>query len=493
MLAVAEFAPDQPPLETGATGYVNNVFPVTRKSYGPIGTLTAVSNALTARCQGAASFRGADRSVNNFAGDATKLYKYDPSTVTFSDVSRLVGGAYACAIDDFWAFAQYGDLVFAANGTDAVQSFDVASSTNFAAAAGSPPIGRFVVICREFVVLGRLSTGVNRLQWCGIGAPTFWTIGQQQCDEQIFADGGQVMGLVGGQGLIVFLETRIVLGTYVGPGQIFQFDPISTDRGCAASMSIAPWQDRVFFLSYDGFYMLTGGGLTPIGDQRVDRSIWFGSDNLPAIHPDYIYRTIGVVDPARKLYLVAYASTNSADGTPDTVAAYAWTIDRWARADISVEFMYRARLNTGYTLESLDTPYPDLDAMSISLDSNILSGSPQETLALFDTTHKLAFLNGSNMAATVDTIEAELTPGAKTKVRSCRPHVDGGAITVAIAQRDRLNDALTFGSDIAQNASGRCPVRSHARFQKARIKVAAGGTWSHIQGIDAETAEGAGR
>ncbi len=493
MLSVSEFAPDQPPLESGATGYVNNVFPLSRLSYSPIKTLAAVSNALTARCQGAASFRGADRSVTNFAGDATKLYKYDPSTVTFSDVSRTVGGPYACAVDDFWQMAQFGNLVFAVNGTDAVQTFDVALSTNFAAAAGSPPVGRFVVICREFVVIGRLSTGVNRIQWSGIGAPTYWTIGSQQCDEQIFADGGQVMGLVGGQGLIVFLETRIVLGTYVGPGLIFQFDPISTDRGCAAPNSIAPWQDRVFFLSYDGFYMLAGGGITPIGDQRVDRSIWFGTDGLPAVHPDYIYRTIGVVDPARKLYLVAYPSTNSADGTPDTVAAYSWTIDRWSRANISIEFMYRARTSSGYTLEGLDTPYPDLDAMSVSLDSNLLSGTPQETLALFDTNHKLGFLNGQNMAATVDTVEGEITPGRRTKLRSIRPHVDGGTPSVAIGYRDRLNDAVTFGSAVAVNTSGRCPVRSQARFQRARITMPAGDTWSNIQGIDVETDGGAAR
>lgn len=493
MLPVAAFAPDASPLGSGVSGFVNNVIPLTPQSYGPIKTLTAVSNALTARCQGAASFRGADRSVTNFAGDATKLYKYDPAAVTFSDVSRLVGGAYACAIDDFWSFTQFGNLVFAANGTDAVQTFDVSLSTNFAAAAGSPPVGRFVVICREFVVLGRLATGVNRIQWCGIGAPTFWTNGSQQADEQIFAEGGQVMGLVGGQGLIVFLETRIILGTYVGPGQIFQFDPISTDRGCAASMSIAPWQDRVFFLASDGFYMLTGAGLQPIGDQRVDRSIWFGTDGLPAIHPDYIYRTIGVVDPRNKLYLVAYASTNSADGTPDTVAAYAWTIDRWSRANISIEFMYRARVNAGYTLEGLDVPYPDLDAMSISLDSALLAGSPQETLALFDTTHKLGFLSGQNMAWTIDSIEGEITPGAKTKLRSVRPIMDGGTPSITIYQRDRLNVAKAAGSAVAQNTSGRCPVRSHARYQTARATGAAGDTWTHFQGIDVETAEGARR
>lgn len=493
MLPAAEFAPDQPPLESGVAGYVNGVLPLTPKSYGPFKTLNTVSNALTGRCQGAASFRGADRSVTNFAGDATKDYKYTPSTATFSDVSRLVGGAYACATDDFWQYAQFGNLVFAVDGTDATQSYDVSTSTNFAAAAGSPPVGRFVVVCREFVVIGRLSTGVNRIQWCGIGAPTFWTIGTQECDEQIFADGGQVMGMVGGQGLIVFLETKIIRGTYISGALIFQFDDLSTDRGCAASMSIAPFQDRIFFLASDGFYMLTGEGLTPIGTQRVDRSFIDGNANLPAVNQTFIYRTIGCVDPAKKLYMVAYPSTDSADGTPDTMLAYDWTIDRWSRANVTLDFMYRARTNAGLTLEDLDVPYPNLDTMPISLDSNALAGSPVETLAAFGTDKKLGFFNGVNMAWTIDSVEGEITPGAKTKVRAARPIMDGGTPSISIAQRDRLNDAKTFGAAVAQNASGRCPVRSHARYQTARATGAAGDTWTHFQGIDVETAEGARR
>jgi hypothetical protein len=469
--------------------------------YGPIPALTPVSNALTDRCQGAASFRAADRTVFNTAGDEAKLYEYDPTTVTLSDISRLAGGAYATAIDDFWSYANFGSLVFAANGTDALQSFDIVLSTNYAAAAGSPPVARFVVICREFVVLGRLDSGVNRIRWCGIGAPTFWTIGQQQADEQIFADGGQVMGLVGGQGLVVFLETRIILGTYVGPGQIFQFDPISTDRGCAASMSIAPWQDRVFFLSHDGFYMLTGSGLTPIGALRVDQSFWSGSEGLPAVHPDYIYRTIGCVDPVRKLYLVAYASTNSADGTPDTVAAYAWDAGpagRWSRANISIEFMYRARINAGVTLEGLDADNPDLDAMTVSLDSAIFAGSPQETLAVFGTDNKLGFLNGANMAAEIDTQEGELSSGEKVKVASVRPHVKGGLaseIEVAVGIRDnKLNDTVRWTADVTQRATGYCRFaakRTKGRIHKARVKIAAGAEWTTFEGVDV-MAQGAG-
>ena len=40
--------------------------------------------------------------------------------------------------------------------------------------------------------------------------------------------------------------------------------------------------------------------------------------------------------------------------------------------------------------------------------------------------------------------------------------------------------------------AGRCPVRANGRYLRARIEVAAGGDWRHIQGIDDVEASPAG-
>lgn len=497
MVPIAEFAPDQPPIETGTSGYVDCVTPRTKASYGPLPALVAVGNALTARCQGAISFRGASGgSVVNFAGDATKLYKWDGTA--WQDVSRLVGGAYATAIDDFWQFTQFGDLAIAVNGTDAPQQFTIDLSANFSVLLGSPPVGRFVASVLEFIVLGRLSTGKNRIQWSGIGAPNFWTIGQQLCDEAIFADGGQVMGIIGGQGMLVFQETAIRLGTFVGPGKIFDFKPISIDRGCAAANSIAAWKDLVFFLSFDGFYMLSPDGIRPIGNQKLDNAFWHGAVGLPAVNPAFIYRVVASVDPDRTRYIVAYPSVNSALGTPDVVLFYDWTIDRWTRATLNLDFLYRARTSLGYTLEQLDVPWPNMDTMPISWDSALLAGSPQEILGAFGTDFKSAFFQGPPMAATMDTIKAQIIPGEKAKIVDLRPNIDGGLpaeITVAIGMTDnKLNDTERWTADVAQNDRGTCKfagLKTKARFHKARVKVAAGANWTHMEGVD-PTATGMG-
>ena len=60
---VAEYMPDQPDLQNPGSGYVRNCLPRTAQSYGPMPSLAAYSNGLTARCQGAFACQDADKVV----------------------------------------------------------------------------------------------------------------------------------------------------------------------------------------------------------------------------------------------------------------------------------------------------------------------------------------------------------------------------------------------------------------------------------------------
>ena len=484
MLKVAEFAPDLPSLESGVTTYVNNVVPKSLLSYGPLPALVSTGDALTLRCQGAGSFRGRTGTIKNFAGDANDLYEWD-GVSAWGNVTRASGGDYSVQSDDMWDMTQYGNRIIAVNGTDAVQYYDIGTSTDIAALAGSPPVARFCWTALEFVVLGRLASKLNTIQWSAIGDTEGWTVGVDLSDEQEFPDGGRVMGGSAiGTSMTVFCETQIHVGTFVGTGDIWKFRPISVDRGCAAEGSIASWQGVNFFLAYDGFYMVAGESIIPIGTQKVDSYFWNN------VNQDYLYRIVAVVDPVRKLYIVAYPSTDSTDGTPDTLLFYNFDIKRWSRASVSLDYLYRARTNVGYTLDNL--PYSNLDTMPISLDSNLLSGSPKEVLAAFYTDKKLAFFNGANLEASVDTIEGQLIPGRKAKVRSIRPHVTGGTPTITIGGRNRIEDSVTWGSAVAMRSSGRCPTpsQSNYRFHRARIIVPSGSTWTDCLGVDLEAERG---
>jgi hypothetical protein len=478
MIPFAEFAPDQPRLDSGASGHVLNVVPATPQSYGPLPALAPIGNALDLRCQGAASFRGPDGTILNVAGDAAKLYRWDGAA--WNDISRA-GDPYGTAADQGWSFTQFGKFVVAANGVDRPQVFDITLGGQFADLTAAPLGARFVTTVRDFVLVGQKSDDQSAIQWSALNDLNSWTIGVDQADEQHFPDGGSVTGVVGGQYAIVFQETAIRRGTYVGPDLIFQFDPISTERGCAAPGSIASYQQLVFFLAADGFFLLAGGEAErPIGNQKVDAWFW------NTVNQDYLHRISATIDPSRKIYMVAFPSAESGDGTPDTALLYNWTIDRWSRAAIDVDVLCRMMSKLGYTMDSLDADYPSLDAMPLSLDSALLTGSPLARLAAFGPDRRMAFFEGANLAAEIDTVEAEITPGRRSFLRSVRPAVDGGAPSVQLGTRDRANDPVVWHGQVAQNEVGACPQRSSARYHRARVAIAAAGAWTHAQGIDVE-------
>lgn len=476
-IRVAEFAPDQPSLDGGASGYVLNVTPVTAQSYGPLPSLQEVGGALDARCQGAASFRGPNGTILNVSGSFDKVYSFDGTAQ--SDISRTVGGAYAVAAEDMWSFAQFGASVIGANGTDVAQLYTIGSSTNFANLTGSPPVGRFAFVVKDFFVLGRIASAQNRVQWPDINSITAWAAGQ--ADSQDLPEGGRIMGCVGGQFGVIFCESAIYRMLYVGTPLVFQFDQISRERGCAAEGSIAAYEDKIFFWNFDGFWMMQSGNPpVSIGDQRVDNFM----GNM--VNQTYLYRIVSTVDPIRKLYMIAYPSQSSPDGTPDSMLIYNWNVGRWSQASINVEVLYSARANVGYNLDNIDTLIGNLDATGISFDSNLLTGSPKGTLAAFSTSHKLAFFIGSNLAATVDTIEGQINPGYRTLITSTRPLTDGGTLAVSIGYRNRVNDTVNWGAASSQDTFGDCPTFNNAFYQRGRISVASGGTWSHISGLDVD-------
>lgn len=398
---------------------------------------------------------------------------------TWVDVSRTPGAPYATTDEDGWSFTQYGNLVMAANGTDNIQAWTIASSTEYADLAGSPPIGAYLATVRDFVFIGRLANARNKVQWSSIDDPEAWTIGTNQCDEQVIPEGGEITGIVGGEYGTVFSENQVNRFTYTGDGAIFQRDTISTQRGTPCRGSIASYQRNIFFVAYDGFWMLAGGSQEiPIGDQKIDRFFW--ND----LNQAYLHRVTATVDPLNKLYVVGYPSFSSMDGTPDKMLIFNWTIGRWSKADFSLQYLYSATTQQGYNIDTIDSLYGDLDSIPISLDSPLLTGSGKLSLAAFDNANKLAFFNGANLPALIETTEGQIYPGHRALITEVRPIIDGGTPSIQIGTRNRPNDSIVWGSVVAQNANGFCPVRSDARFHRARLLTQAGDVWQHCSGAD---------
>ena len=468
-LPFPEYRPDIAPVNSSFSDTANNVIPAAM-SYRPLSSATAYSGAMGSRCQGAVAIVDNGGNALNFAGDATKLYKL--TSAAWSDVT---GTALTTPADVNIGFAKFGNLIIAVNGSNAPQSYDITSSSAFADLAGSPPAARYIAVVRDFVVLGNLPSSPNSIQWSGFNNATQWTAGANQSDAQEFPDGGWVQGVVGGDVMYVFQEKSIRRGTYVGGDLIFQFDEIAQNRGLAAPGSLAKVGDRTYFLDYDGFYVLAGDQVLPIGKERIDKTFFAN------VNQSYLYRVQAAIDPINSLVIWGYPSTASADGTLDSLLIYNWAIDRFSTGALTSEYIYGA-LGEGYTLEQLDA-FGTLETLPFSLDSRVWTGG-SVSLGVFGSDHKLSYLTGANLEATLSTSEAALLNGRRAFVNDTRPVVDSDAATVAVGVRERFADAAAYTDESAMETSGNCPVRASGRYGKARLTIPAGASWSHASAID---------
>lgn len=386
---------------------------------------------------------------------------------------------YATPVDGGYRFTQFGSLAIAVNGIDPPQKFDLGTGTAFTALGGSPPIGTFIATVRDFVLMGKLGSLPQRVQWSGFNnAETTWgTVAATQADFQDLPDGGDVTGLAGGEYGLIFQESAIRRMTYEGPPTVFRLDKIATDVGCSVPGSLASLLDRTFFLHKSGFYMVQGGqAVTPIGRGKVDRTFWGEFDETNQ------GRCSAAIDPVRGLYILAYPA-NGSGGTPNRLLIYNWAAQRWAHAKVSCEIVFGGVSQQPYSLEALDA-FGTLETLPYPLDSSFWSGAVSLLLFAFDTAHRSGSFSGAPMEAIVETGEFNPGSGRRAIVRGCRPLIDGGSPLTSLAVRETQQEAAVSGPEVGLTPAGLAPLYQSGRYFRVRCRIPASDTWSNAQGVD---------
>ena len=491
ILSIADYAPDLPANNaSGMSANVVNLFPRTKESWGPVGTLTNYSsNALDKQCLGAQV--AIDTGANNylFAGTSDKLYEMSPGNTGFTDVSKV--GGYNLAAGEGWYFTQFGQRVIGAAFGQNLQNFTIGTSTAFADLAAAAPQGRYITTIKDFVMVANTYDATNgnqpqRVQWCAIDDPTTWPASGSTQEAQLLAgsqiipgDQGWIKGIVGNLGTAdgaVFFERAVFRVVFQGSPTVFGFYPAEGVRGTSASKSIAQIGALVYYLGEDGFYVFDGSTSRPIGVDRVDRTFWNN------VNVSYLTNVVAAVDPINRLVMWLYPSNSSSGGVPDSLLVYNWVLDKWGSAQINAEYIFRA-ITQGYSLDSLDSTGYTLETLPFSLDSRVWTGG-QVLMGAITPQHKLAYFTGAPANATADTVEMEPFGGGGKRafVTSTRPMVDGGSPTVQIGTRQRLLDSPTFTTASAINTNGECPVRADGRYMRARIQTS--GSFTHLQGVE---------
>ena len=465
-----------------------NVYP-TKTGYAPIQALSQISSGvLPDTCRGLTVARAYSGGVFSgykiFAGTRTGLYVFSPDAGgSWSNATRLTGGAYNVPTDDYWSFAQFGSRLIAVNINDDPQVIDLnTGAANFSALGGTPPKARYVTVIGDFVILGCLAANDRTIRNSAINDATGWTLGSNLCDEQEFADGGRVTGVAGGEfGYVV--QDKAIRRMIFQPGSdtAFRFERVEREHGAAAGYSVVSTVNAVFFLSDDGFYAFGNDGLVPIGAQRINK--WFQQNSDTA----RFFAVIAFVDPYAPR--IAWAFFNSASSALfDRLLIYDWQLNRWSYAQVSAQY-WSTSVTAATTLEGLDV-YGSIDGgVPYSLDSRVWQGG-RPVIGAIDSAGRLSFLEGAfPLDATLTTAPLRLNPGARANVGSVEPVgvFNNASLSIRVGRRERTQDPVNYTAATAPSPrSGIARLKASGRLHEVETTItqSTGVSWTHAQGLD---------
>jgi hypothetical protein len=456
-----EWKPDQPSIADTLLD-ANNVIPST-SGYLPFPSAVNFSNAASENINNIMVGKF-NTSTQLFAGGATKLFKFNGTTLDLENKSKT--GGYTGT--GRWSFTQFGSVVLAANNSEKIQAWTVNSSSLFADVSADAPICKYVTVVRDFVVAANISGTSNKLQWSNINEETNWTSGAaSQADYQIIPEGGNIVAVTGGEFGLVLLEHALVRMSYIGSPLFFQFDTISSNLGCVDNGSVAQYAGMTYFLSDDGFYSCDGKSIVPIGAEKIDKYFYA---NLNISNVSTISSTI---DPVRKIVVWNYPTISGGR----ELLIYNWQIQRWSRCETTSSYL-GAAASSGFTLENIGTLYPSIELVPASLDSRIWTGGKYILAGTKDT--KIITFNGDNTTASL--VTSDIEQGYNSVVTLARPIVDNGAGIVAVASRRELNDVITYNTPASSGEGTRVSLRSAGRYH--RLNVVPTGAWTTAIGVD---------
>ncbi len=478
-----EFGPWEPDrylVNSASVAEASGVVPKAN-SYGPLLQPAAQSIAAGTVIRGAFTARTSTDAIKIYAFSATKAYHYAGISSAWDDYTRLAGGDYTLAADDYWVIKQFGDTLIAVDGTgaDAPQFIAVDAGTAFAALAGSPPKSKTVEIIGDYVFLGNTATSARSIKNSGLNDAATWTTYSKGSDTQTFQDGGNVQGIAGYEigGLVFQTETvrRLSLRT---DAAVFETHRIDAARGTASPYSIVKDGSDVYYYTYNGFMRIGGdGSIANIGIDRVND--WF-AENQNISRPKAI---IGALDPlVRRIFWLFATRSNASSTTLDHLIVYDIARDRWTHATTALTYIFTSAA-AGVTLSALAALYTTLTAVPYPFGSDAWRGGAPG-IAAFDANKKFCLFTGTPMMASVQTSGFELVPGSRGYINGFRLIGDAVNATAQVGGAERPQSAIVFNGPQLVNAQGRVPARLSARYAQIQVDLAAGEDWNDLQGVD---------
>lgn len=486
MLTFGEWLPDRRTLDNVGVSNATNVVPVVN-GYAPFQAGVVVTDALDNRCQGAASFKQTDGSSYVYAGDEEKLYMLNNGV--WDDAQAK---PYSTTEFNQWKFLQFGSLVLAVNGSDKIQKIRSGAATAFEEIESSP-VSSFIAAVKDFIVVGSIVIGSDRfIQWSARNNVDEWTPLVGSSGLQALNEGGQLMGITGGDFGIILQESAVTRMSFVGGDLVFTFDVIEGSRGCFVSGSVIRLGAVTYYWSEEGVEAFTGTGGVNIGEGKVNTTLFERLDF------DNVHLVTATIDPIRRLVIWAYP----VNGVVSRLLVYNVGQNKFSDIEMTVQVLLSTRDETvsiddiaGSIDDSPLTGYPTVT----SLDDPLLLGGTRR-LAAFNTSNQMMTLDGDNLAATITLGERIFTNNGQTiindnkniRIARLRGAVDGD-YTLSSIHRLKMQDTATTSAFDAPEEDGSVVGRVNDRYQALQMNIASGVSWDLAQGIDIEEAVKGGR
>jgi hypothetical protein len=457
----SEWLPDQPGV-TGNLLQAENCIPA-QNGYEPVLSEVVFGNGASENLLNTFSGKFAGASTL-FAVSNSKIFKYNGTTLNLDAINTT-----GLTSTESWDVTQFGNKIILANGKEKLLSYTLNVSSSFTELSADAPRAKYVTVVRDFVVAGNAANYENKLYWSDINDETDWVPGAaSQSDTQVLPDGGNIVGLTGGEFGLVLMDNAIYRMSYIGSPLFFQFDAISRSLGCFAAGSVAQYQNVTYFLASDGFYACNGQEVRPISSQKIDKWLF---ENMNVNRIDKMSST---VDPIRRLILWCFVAQSG----ENILLVYSIDLNRWSYA-ITTATTISVTITPSVTLESLDNYSISIDALGVSLDdrqwaggNSIFSGISGSDIVTF---------NGSRKTCSLVTGDIDV---GRAVLRLARPVVDVGSGSVSVAVRNLLSDDITFSDPVSADSEGRCSVRYAGRY--IRLETIPSGNWKTALGVDVD-------
>lgn len=479
LVPFGEYRPDAAPMENGATGMAENCLPGPTGTYLPFRDATFFMAGPADRVRGAYTVHSQDRTTYLYAGTSQFLWQLSGR----GWVQR--GGPYAMTGTERWGFAQFRNEVIAVSAENPVLWSTLNGVFVPMITSTRQPRARCVaVVNRDWVVLGNTSDAVDgerprRVWWLERANPRNAdpNVTVQSGFEDIDAEDGQIVALVGMEYCVVVAQKAIWRMTYDGGDVGYRFDKMVRGKGAICGGSVVSFGRQVWYWDEDGPYVFDGTQTQPIGSGKIAQT---AVSRLNQAAREWMSAAV-----IPKQTIVLWAIPTAGDML-DTIYAYNWTTGRWTVIHRTMEMLTSSYSQPMYI--------DDAAVHDLTIDTEPYASWPIDAaqwqggvpgLAGWDENHNFHFFSGPPMEATIET--GEITPFGERRasLAHVRPIVDGATeVYVRVLTRDSLGAPPVASVERHLNLIGGANVWAQGRYLRGRVRLPNG--FNHAIGMDLE-------